>query len=52
MVEDEIDELAASIGLLWECPALRSVKVVLNGGYSMFKRAKRATTTDFNVFEP
>ena len=37
-VEGELDELAGRIGLLFECPALRQVKVILIGYRTSIKR--------------
>ena len=46
-MKNDMDELAASIGLLLECPALRSVKMVLHGVYSTLKRAIMVISSAF-----
>ncbi len=48
-MEDETDKLAASMGLLLECPALRSVKLVLYGGHSTLKRTITIISSAFET---
>ena len=48
-MKNKMDELAAGVGLLLECPALRRVEVVLHGGHSMLKRAIEAISGAFKA---